>query len=339
MTHSSLSRSDTNFNAQRAAHVDDRSGRMGRRLSSEVHLLDRLSVIHKYRRAVVGVLLLVVAWFMVDSYSKVPMYRATTRIQIDEETPGVATPTDIANSFIVADPEIYLNTQQRILKGRELGLRVVTKLDFRQVPEFNGRGPKPTQMAELIARVKHGVWWPVRAVMGGSETASPPPSAPPAATPDAATFTPYAGAFLDRIDVVLVRGSRLVDVSLISADPVFAARAINTHADEYIAQNLEIKVETLAKSLAWLTAEVARQQQKVEGAERALAEYRESQDAGALADESKHRRHPAESIERRGDQLRARCGFRKKTFRSRFRAAARTATRSRRSSTSRRCRA
>jgi polysaccharide biosynthesis transport protein len=268
----------------KAPHTSSTATAVGSSIASEVHLLDRLSVVHKYRRAVVVVFLVVIAWFMVDSYSKVPMYRATTRIQIDEETPGLATPTDIANSFVVADPEIYLNTQQRILKGRELGLRVVTKLDLRQAPEFNGRGPKPTKVAELIAAVKHRAWWPVRAVTGGSETGSVPPPLPPQATPDATTFIPYAGAFLDRIDVVLVRGSRLVDVSLISADPTFAARAINTHADEYIAQNLEIKVETLAKSLAWLTAEVARQQQKVEGTERALAEYRESQDAGALAD-------------------------------------------------------
>ena len=259
---------------------------LGSSIASEVHLLDRLSVVHKYRRAVVAVFLMVIAWFMVDSYSQVPMYRATTRIQIDEETSGLATPTDIANSFVLTDPEIYLNTQQRILKGRELGLRVVTKLDLRQAAEFNGRGPKPTKVAELIATVKHTAWWPVRALLGRNETAPPAPAppAPPEATTDATTFTPYAGAFLDRIDVSLVRGSRLVDVSLVSADPAFAARAINTHADEYIAQNLEIKVETLAKSLAWLTAEVARQQQKVEGTERALAEYRESQDAGALAD-------------------------------------------------------
>src|SRR5215210_4954767 len=174
-----------------APHTSPTAPAPGSPMVSEVHLLDRLSVVHKYRRQVLGVFLLVLAWFMVDSYSKVPLYRATTRIQIDEETPGLATPIDIANSFVVTDPEIYLNTQQRILKGRELGLRVVTKLDLRQVPEFNGRGPKATQIAAVIATVKHAAWWPVRAITGSDNAVVPPPP-PSAAPPDATTFTPYA---------------------------------------------------------------------------------------------------------------------------------------------------
>jgi capsular exopolysaccharide synthesis family protein len=256
-------------------------------LEQEVHLLDRLSVLHKYRGAVIAVFLLIVGWVMIDSYSTIPLYRATARVQIDDETAGLGTPMEIAQNFSVQDPETYLNTQQRILKGRELGLRVVSKLDIQQVAEFNGRGPQPTAVAKIIGAVKSTAAWPVRAILNARSTPALAPVAvvePPIAAADAARVRPYVDAFLNRVDVNLIRGSRLVDVSFSSADPAFAARAINVHADEYVTQNLAIKVETIAKSLAWLTAEVARQQQKVESAERALAEYREQQDAGALAD-------------------------------------------------------
>ncbi|MGE0039660.1 MAG: GumC family protein [Vicinamibacterales bacterium] len=251
-------------------------------MEREVHLLDRLSILYKYRRPAVAIFLAVVAWFMVDSYTTVPMYSAQSRLEIEADNAGIATPTDIAQNVLLEDPEIYFNTQYRILRGRELGRRVVARLDLSQTPEFNGQGPQPTALAKAIAQVKSYAWWPVRVVMGTPEQA-PAPIAPraPDESPDESA---YVDAFLARVSVEPVRGSRLVDVAVVSSDPEFAAKAVNTLAEEYVAQNLELKVRSLEKSLEWLSGEVTRQQQIVQQSERALAEYREQQDAGALAD-------------------------------------------------------
>ncbi|MGE3188126.1 MAG: GumC family protein [Vicinamibacterales bacterium] len=250
-----------------------------------MHLLDRLSILYKYRRPAVAVFLVVVGWFMVDSYSTVPMYVATTRLEIEAENAGLATPTDIAANVLIEDPEIYFNTQYRILRGRELGRRVVKELDLDQQPEFNGQGAKPTAVARTVATIKSYASWPLRAVLGRTSTA---PAEPVPMEPRAADETPdeskYVDAFLSRVSVEPVRGSRLVDVSVVSADPAFAANAVNVLAAEYVEQNLELKVRSLEKSLDFLSTEVARQQQTVQESERALAEYRERQDAGALAD-------------------------------------------------------
>ena len=40
-----------------------------------------------------------------------------------------------------------MQTQLRIMRGRDLAQRVATKLDLDKVAEFNGQGPKPTQLA------------------------------------------------------------------------------------------------------------------------------------------------------------------------------------------------
>ena len=58
----------------------------------EIHLLDRLSVLHKYRRPALGVFVVVVAWFMVDSYSMTPMYRSVARIEIESDNAGSGHP-------------------------------------------------------------------------------------------------------------------------------------------------------------------------------------------------------------------------------------------------------
>ncbi|HXG87004.1 MAG TPA: polysaccharide biosynthesis tyrosine autokinase [Vicinamibacterales bacterium] len=244
----------------------------------EVHLLDRLSVLYKYQKAVAAMFCAVVLWVMVDSYTKIPIYESRVRIQIDDETPGMGTPAEIAQNFTVGDPEVYQNTQHRIIQGRELGFRVVKKLNLQTVPEFNGQGPKPTPLGTTIANIKRYAMAPVRAVIGGSDPT------PQASTAAPANLDAFVNSFVSRVSVEQVRGSRLVDVIFKGSDPDFAAKAVNTLADEYVSQNLELKVNTTAQSLEWLTAEVARQREQVEQSERAMAQYREDKDAGALAD-------------------------------------------------------
>ena len=244
--------------------------------AAEPHLFDRISVLYKYRWASITVFLLVVGWVMVDSYTQVPRYRATTRILVEEPGNDIATPSEIARSAPVSDPEIYMQTQLRIMRGRDLALRVAQKIDLSRVPEFNGQGPQPTPLAKSIAAIKYYASWPYRLVT----TAQAPPIAPPAAGPG--SDGSYTDALIARLAVDQVRGSQLVDVSFASADPAFAARAANAFADEYVSQNLALKIENLEKSAEWLTGEVERQARLVQESELKLAQYRETQDAGAL---------------------------------------------------------
>jgi capsular exopolysaccharide synthesis family protein len=86
------------------------------------------------------------------------------------------------------------------------------------------------------------------------------------------------------VTIAPVPKSRLVEVSFVAADPEFAARAVNVLAEAYVNQNMEVRRATVQNSLEWLSDELDRQQQKVEDGERALAEYREEQNALSLED-------------------------------------------------------
>ncbi|RPI51842.1 MAG: polysaccharide biosynthesis tyrosine autokinase, partial [Acidobacteria bacterium] len=110
-----------------------------------------------------------------------------------------------------------------------------------------------------------------------------------AATPSGATAgqpsaTDLANAFLGAVHVEQVRGSRLFNVSITSSDPQFAARAADALAAEYVQFNLEYRTDATRKSLDFLAGEIAKQQTKVEDSERAMAEYRESNNALSLED-------------------------------------------------------
>ena len=145
------------------------------------------------------------------------------------------------------------------------------------MPEFNGQGPKPTQLAVGIALVKYFVMWPYRLI---TSTQADTPA--PTTVLDPVPQSSYADALLGRMSVGQVRGSQLVDMTFSAADPEFAARAANMYADEYVATNLALKVSTLEKSAEWLTGEVEKQGKLVQESEDKLATYKEKQDAGAL---------------------------------------------------------
>jgi succinoglycan biosynthesis transport protein ExoP len=243
----------------------------------EPHLFDRLSVLYKYRWATIAVFTLVVGWVMVDSYTRIPAFQAQARVLIEDPSDDIATPSEISRSVNMADSEIYLQTQLRIMRGRDLAQRVAGKLDLSKVPEFNGQGPKPTQLAIGIALVKYYAAWPYRMI-----TSSQADAPAPTTVLDAVQASSYPETLLARMNVAQVRGSQLVDITFESADPEFAQRAVNAFAEEYVAHNLSLKVEALEKSAEWLTGEVAKQADLMRQSDMKLAEYKETQDAGAL---------------------------------------------------------
>jgi len=100
-------------------------------------------------------------------------------------------------------------------------------------------------------------------------------------TPDESALV---SAFLARVDVEPVTGSKLVDVTFDALDPKFAAIAANTLVDEYVEQNLELKLQATQNMIEWLDKELEKQQTKVQDSERGLAEYRERQNALSLDD-------------------------------------------------------
>jgi len=237
----------------------------------DVHLFDRLSVLYKYRWASLAVFIAAVSWVMVDSYSQIPTYSAFARVVVEDPASDLALSSEIASrANPTGDPEIYMQTQLRIIRGRDLAQRVATKLNLSRVPEFNGQGPQPTQLAVTIARIKSYAAWPYRLITGAPSTPSPSTMVRTAA--DEAS---YPDQLIGRLGVEPIRGSQLVDITFSSADPEFAARAANMFADEYVDENLRLKVQSLEKSAEYLTGEVQRQEKLMQQSELALAQYQE----------------------------------------------------------------
>ena len=156
-----------------------------------------------------------------QGYSSLQYFRAQGRLLIENERstqiPGIGAPEEFYE-----DPEPYYQTQYKILKGRDLTKRVVAKLSLGDVAEFNGTMTPPATPVSLMLDLRRRFL----ALLWRQEPAPAVAEAPkPSATPDESALV---SAFIGRVSVDPVRGSRLVDVSFDSMDPKFAARAANT---------------------------------------------------------------------------------------------------------------
>lgn len=243
-----------------------------------IHLLDRLAVVYRYRTIAATVFVLTTLAVMIQGYTAVQFYEAQAQLLIDEERSAAVPGLTSTETAYYQDPEPYYNTQFRILKGRDLARRVIRQLKLDTVPEFNGTAPQPSTPAVLVNKAKD---W-VAEKMGLKSAPVAVDEAPK--IDETSDESALVSAFLGRIDVVPVKGSRLVDISFHSIDPKFAALAANTLVDNYVEQNLAVKLESTQNTIEWLDKELAKQQRKVEDSERALALYRERQNAMSLDD-------------------------------------------------------
>ncbi|HZR23172.1 MAG TPA: polysaccharide biosynthesis tyrosine autokinase [Vicinamibacterales bacterium] len=244
--------------------------------SEDVHILDRLAVIYRYRQVATAVFILTTAAMMIQGYSSIQLFQSRAQIMIEDErstmVPGI---TNAENTYF-EDPEPYYRTQYRILKGRDLARRVIKRLHLETVPEFNGTAVKPTGPAVALRNFQDKLL----ALVRPAPAITTPVEAPKA--DESSDESAMVSAFLAKVDVIPIQGSRLVDVTFTGMDPQFAATAVNTLVDEYVEQNLQIKLQSTQNMLEWLDREVAAQSQKVQESERALANYRDKQNALSL---------------------------------------------------------
>jgi capsular exopolysaccharide synthesis family protein len=244
----------------------------------DIHLLDRLAILYRYRRVSGAVFVLTALVLMIQGYSNVTRYEAQARLLIEEERstamPGITSAFDA----YWEDPIPYYNTQYRILRGRELARRVVRKLQLQNVPEFNGTEPQTSSPRVWLHEARQRLVALVR-------PAAPAPLEPPKAD-ETSGEAALIGALLSRIRVTPVPDSKLVDVYVQAQNAAFAATAANALVDEYVAQNLEVKQQSTQNMLEWLEHEVAAQQTKVEQSERELASYRDRENAMSLDDKN-----------------------------------------------------
>ncbi|HEY7498511.1 MAG TPA: polysaccharide biosynthesis tyrosine autokinase [Vicinamibacterales bacterium] len=246
------------------------------------HLLDKLTALFRHRRIAGAAFVIVVGLMMLQTYSKIPLYRTSARVVIQDERTTAVGNLNATDPMFWQDSEQYYNTQYSILRSRGLAKRVVRRLQLQNHPLFNGSAPQSRGPLAFVREARQTLGSTVRGLFSSGDKRQPAAEAP---APDESRIeSGLISAFLGGVDIIPEKQTRLVEIAYVSTDPAFAALAATTLAEEYAQQNLDLRLETINKNLAWLSDEVVKQEGKVTEAEAAMSRYREKQNALSLED-------------------------------------------------------
>ncbi len=224
----------------------------------DIHLRDYLRVIKKRQWVVLTFFIVIVVSVTITSFLSSPIYKSTSRILIEKETPNVLSFKEVL-ALDSADTDYY-QTQYTILKSRSLAKEVLEQLGL---------------MEQALQSQPSG--FSIRKVLSGTLTLL---GLRKPLTEEAKTRIKEQQAidrFLNRtISIEPIKGSRLVDVSAFSTDQELAMRIANAIVDTYIKQSLGAKLVASQNAIGWLEEQLKDSQQKVAESEAALFAYKEA---------------------------------------------------------------
>jgi uncharacterized protein involved in exopolysaccharide biosynthesis len=223
---------------------------------------DYLRVLYR-RRWIAGLVLLVT--FVYGAFStlrQTPIYEAATQVLIDKQASRATSLNSVLESSgSYFDDEDFYATQLRMMRSRAIAARATSALDLKAdapVPageEHKGLGTRLVEWAQELA--------------GAPKKIAPPPANETTAQAN------LINGFLGGLSVNQTRGTRLVEISYRSPDPVFAARAANQVAEEYIRDTVQSRIDATQETQTYLTSQLEEYKKKVADSERALQQYQE----------------------------------------------------------------
>lgn len=239
-------------------------------MEEKTDIRDYLRVIMKRRWTVITFFAVLVITVAIHSFTVTPIYEATTRLVIDKENPNVISIQEVM--AVDASGTDYYQTQYKIIESRTVAREVIKRLHLEENEEFF---PKPND--NFVSNLKNSVFktiasWKESIV---SLLRTEKEDVTSGIRKEYESDSPFVSDFIKRIKVSPIRNSRLVDVSFQAKDPVLASKIVNTLANAYINQNLDIKLRAVQDAVGWLHNRIEDERKRVEKAEQALLRYKE----------------------------------------------------------------
>jgi polysaccharide biosynthesis transport protein len=214
----------------------------------EINLLEYWMVILKRKWMIAAVTLGVLAFTLIYTFTRTPIYRAQGQLLIEKE-PNILTFEEIFQ--VESFQTDYYQTQYKLLQSRSLADRVVERLKLYDQPSLAARSGKSKK-----APAKDDPEFRARLV----------------------------DSFLIRLNINPVRQTRLVNVTFEASDPKLAADGVNTLFEAFIDMNVESRYSATEQATQFLTQQIASLRSDIERKERQLQAYGAEKNIVALSD-------------------------------------------------------
>jgi succinoglycan biosynthesis transport protein ExoP len=229
----------------------------------EFSLRDYGKVLRKRRWSVLASLLITLITTAIFTFAMKPVYRGTTTIQINKESPQIV---DFKEIFSINTMDMdYYQTQYKILESRSLAKRVIQANGLFNHPEFwpeKESSPFQIWRSGIVKKASEWLTFQNEKMRPLSENGK-----------ESAQESLIINEFLDKLKVEPIRNSRLVKVHFDSQDPNLAKQIPNTLAELYIQQNLEARFKATEQAKEWLTRQLDDLKGKVEKADETLRAF------------------------------------------------------------------
>ncbi|WP_064682190.1 GumC family protein [Rhizobium bangladeshense] len=182
-----------------------------------------------------------------------PQYRSETRILIEPRAPAFASTQQVndAGAGPLMD-ELNIASQVQLLQSADLLKKVINDLKLYDLPEFDDAA-SGSAMSSILVTLH----------LKKNPMENPPEER-------------VIDAFVERLQVYQVPGSRVIGISFTSKDPKLAAAIPNAMANVYLSTQSGAKLDSNSEATRWLEPEIESLRRKVSEAEKKVAEYRTS---------------------------------------------------------------
>ncbi len=254
----------------------------------EIHLRDYLRVINK-RRITVGTFFLVTMLIVViTTFTATPMYQAANKVMIEKNSGSALGPS---HQYIQYDPE-FLETQYQVIKSGAVAKKVVGYLNVEQFYDlmFPEKKEEPgtsssftAWLTQIITSVKSGIGidQTFTELQNHSENDNGDESSQKIPPTKAEILEAVIRA---GINVTPLSNSRVVQLSFWSSNPAVAAKIVNSVAQAYIDELMEMQMQVSGYSIGWMTKKAEVQRKKLEESEQALHNYKKKHDIITIED-------------------------------------------------------
>jgi capsular exopolysaccharide synthesis family protein len=236
-----------------------------RSVTASVH--DYLRILYRHRWLAILTFFVVTVPVALFGILQTPAYEARARLVLEPEPSAPVAFEDASRRQ--GQVENDARTQEEVLRSREIVLRTIIALRLWERPSI---APLTAPTLMTLAKRKVGLELP------------PAPVSPTAALTDEERAAPLVPIFAQRISVVAIPLSRLMDVAVEAPEGRLAADFVNGLVQQFIKADIDARALSARQSSAWLEARLEEQRRKVEADDAALQAYKEQQNALSVGD-------------------------------------------------------
>ena len=201
-------------------------------------------------------------------YSMEPVYKASASIVLESQQANVVNVEEVY-TYDTYDYN-YTQTQFEILKSRSLAERVVRRLQLHKHPHFL---PDEDEAPEEDTKPWYSI--DLKALLPARE--KEPPVQLTEEEKEELAIQSLTGTVAGGLQLSPVEYSYIVYLDYESTDPKLAALIVNTIAEEFIASNLDTRLDGTLQATGWLDERLAVLADNLRNSEQALQDFRDQE--------------------------------------------------------------